>query len=178
MMDAAGHVRLVARPVPTIAPVVRGPPIPRPVGREEDSVLLRVARERLEHRLYLGLGRMSPNRVREEEVEFLSEDGGVEVRVRVEARALQLSHRRFEKHLDAELQPLPVGFDSEIAADVQETYEPVAGAEDTAAQVDHFGVRVQSGRQQKRQLLPAALLEVQDGDTEKPVPAQALELPL
>src|SRR3954469_17725076 len=70
VVNAAGYVRLVTRPVPGVPLVVRLLPARGQVAREKRAVVFGVAQERIKHRLYLPLRGVSPDRVGEEEVEL------------------------------------------------------------------------------------------------------------
>src|SRR5689334_12906849 len=110
---------------------------------------------------------MSPDRAREKEVEPLAEDGRVEAVVELEPGTLVEGHPRLEEVSETQLDAATVGLDPEVAARREEVDQPVARAEDAAADVDHSRLAGEPQPQQGRELEPAALLEVVRRHTEK-----------
>src|SRR5207302_8295997 len=62
--------------------------------------------------------------------------------------------------------------DAAIAGWVQEMNEPISKAQDSAAQIDDLEIRIEPGRQQIDEVLPAALFKIPDGNAEKGLRAQ------
>ena len=134
-----------------------------------------IADKTVKHDLYLPFGSMGPNRVGEEEIKFLSEHRRIEVWVGVKARRLTLQDFRLQDAADAGFKPPFVRFDSAIAAGVEEVREPVTGAQDPAADIEHFGIRIESLIQQVGELLASGKLEITDRNTIKLVSGQRFE---
>ena len=172
VINATGHIRLVACSIPRLALVVWMLLIRRQVAGVKYGVILGIAQERVEHRPYLSLGCMSPDRIGEKDVECLAEHRGVEIRVGVEPRPLELKHFPLQDRIHTHCESLRMRLDAAIAGWIQEMNEPISKAQDSAAQIDDLGIRIKPGRQQIDEVLSATLFKIQDGNAEKGLRAQ------
>ena len=141
VMNATGHIGLVARSVPRVAVIVRTPVARGQVAREKRGVVLRVAQEGIQHGANLFFARMSPDRVGEEEVELLAENRRIEVAVGMETRPLELPDFRFENRIDPHGESLRVRLNPAIAERIEEMDEPISHSQDTTTQIDELGLR-------------------------------------
>src|SRR3954447_15462810 len=85
----------------------------------------------------------------------------------IEPRSLRPQHFRLEKMVQTRFEHRPIGLDPEIMAGSQKVNQPVSPTQAAATDVQHLGLRIESGAQQCDQLEPSNSLEISHGTAQE-----------
>ncbi len=172
MEDPARLLRPMAASYPMITSVVGPSTAGRQEGGQEHGLFARVAKEAIQHLADLPLRSMRPDRIREKVGELLAEDGSVKNIVRVEPRLLRCNDIRLNDHARTDRQSFGRRLDSAVMAGLEKVNQPVAGAQNSATDVQHLGCWSETVHEEINELFAAGELEVINRDAEERPVAQ------
>src|SRR6202521_2514756 len=170
----ANHTRRVgfmAGSDPTIALVIVIRMQRPEVRGEKNSGGNRIAEKGLQRGFDLRLASVRPYRSRQEIIELGGENRRVEMRVEVESRLLRHHQLGRKQMVEPMLDSAASRLDTVIAAGIEETGQPIGGAQATTADIENLRFRAKAFIEQRDELPAPRILESLDRDAQEPVPS-------